>query len=177
MSYLSNMAVSNDGERVVMTTRGRVFSVPVKDGRTIRLSRKDGVRYRDAIFSPDGKSILTFSDESSEFEIHEYNSLGMDQGKQVSKNGTTLKFDMRPSPDGSKIAYRDLNETIWVMDKATGAQTKVTDSDESITSSMAWSPDGKWLAYAQAASNTFSQIHAFQHRQQEANRHDFRPGK
>ncbi|MDG1277825.1 MAG: S41 family peptidase [Algoriphagus sp.] len=161
MSNLTNMAVSNDGERVVMTTRGRVFSVPVKDGRTVRLSRKDGVRYRDAIFSPDGKSILTFSDESSEFEIHEYNSLGMDQGKQISKNGTTLKFDMRPSPDGSKIAYRDLNETIWIMDKATGAQTKVTDSDESITSSMAWSPDGKWLAYAQAASNTFSQIHAF----------------
>ncbi|MFT4856295.1 MAG: tricorn protease [Algoriphagus sp.] len=161
MSNLTNMAVSNDGERVVMTTRGRVFSVPVKDGRTIRLSRKDGVRYRDAIFSQDGKSIFTFSDESSEFEIHEYNSLGMDQGQQVSKNGTTLKFDMRPSPDGSKIAYRDLNETIWIMDKATGTQTKVTDSDESITSSMAWSPDGKWLAYAQAASNTFSQIHAF----------------
>jgi tricorn protease len=161
MSYLNAMAVSNDGERVVMTTRGRVFSVPVKEGRTIRLSRKDGVRYRDAIFSPDGKSILTFSDESSEFEIHEYNSLGMDQGKQVSKNGTTLKFDMLPSPDGSKIAYRDLNQTIWVMDKASGSQTKVTDSDEDITSSMAWSPDGKWLAYAQAASNTFSQIHAF----------------
>ncbi|MEN2282958.1 S41 family peptidase [Algoriphagus sp. SE2] len=161
MSYLSAMAVSNDGERVVMTTRGRVFSVPVKEGRTVRLSRKDGVRYRDAIFSPDGRSILTFSDESSEFEIHEYNSLGMDQGKQVSKNGTTLKFDMLPSPDGSKIAYRDLNQTIWVMDKATGSQIKVTDSDEDITSSMAWSPDGKWLAYAQAASNTFSQIHAF----------------
>jgi len=161
MSYISAMAVSNDGERVVMTTRGRVFSVPVKDGRTIRLSRKDGVRYRDAIFSPDGKSILTFSDETSEFEIHEYNSLGMDQGKQVSKNGTTLKFDMLPSPDGSMIAYRDLNQTIWVMDKATGEQIKVTDSDEDIRSSMAWSPDGKWLAYAQAASNTFSQIHAF----------------
>lgn len=161
MSYLSNMAVSNDGERVVMTARGRVFSVPVKEGRTIRLSRKDGVRYRDAIFSPDGKSILTFSDESSEFEIHEYNSLGMDQGKQVSKDGTTLKFNMLPSPDGSKIAYRDLDQTIWVMDSASGAQTKVTDSDEDITSSMAWSPDGKWLAYAQAASNTFSQIHAF----------------
>jgi len=161
MENLTGMAVSNDGERVVLTTRGRVFSVPVKDGRTVRLSRKDGVRYRDAIFSPDGKSILTFSDESSEFEIHEYNSLGMDQGKQVSKNGTTLKFDMLPSPDGTKIAYRDLNETIWIMDKATGSETKVTDSDESITSSMVWSPDGKWLAYAQAASNTFSQIHAF----------------
>lgn len=161
MSYLSNMAVSNDGERVVMTTRGRVFSIPVLDGRTVRLSRKEGIRFRDAIFSPDGKSIFTFSDETSEFEIHEYNSLGMDDGKQVSKNGTTLKFDMLPSPDGSKIAFRDLNQTIWVMDRTSGAQIKVTGSDEDITSSMAWSPDGKWLAYTQAASNTFSQVHAF----------------
>jgi len=161
MENLSGMAVSNDGERVVLTTRGRVFSVPAKEGRTVRLSRKDGVRYRDAIFSPDGKSILTFSDESSEFEIHEYNSLGMDQGKQLSKDGTTLKFDMLPSPDGTKIAYRDLNSVIWIMDKSSGAQTKVTVSDEDITSSMSWSPDGKWLAFAQAASNTFSQIHAY----------------
>jgi len=160
MDNLTAMTVSNDGERVVLTTRGRVFSVPVKDGRTVRLSRKDGVRYRDAIFSPDGKSILTFSDESSEFEIHEYNSLGMDQGKQVSKNGTTLKFDMLPSPDGTKIAFRDLNQIIWILDKSTGIQTKVTESDEDING-MSWSPDGKWLAYAQAASNTFSQIHAF----------------
>jgi len=34
--------------------------------------------------------------KSSEFEIHEYNSLGMDQGKQLSKMENSLKFDMLP---------------------------------------------------------------------------------
>ncbi|WP_240507422.1 S41 family peptidase [Algoriphagus ratkowskyi] len=160
MDNLTGIAVSNDGERIALTTRGRVFSIPAKEGRTVRLSRKDGVRYRDAIFSPDGKSILTFSDESSEFEIHEYNSFGMDQGKQLSKNGNTLKFDMLPSPDGSKIAFLDLNMILWILDKNTGNQTKITVSDEDING-MSWSPDSKWIAFVQAATNTFSQIHAF----------------
>src|SRR5690606_19513622 len=135
--------------------------LPTKEGRIVRLDRKDGVRFRDAVFSPDDKEVLLLSDESGEFEIHQYNSLGMDSGKQISKGGTTLRFDPLPSPDGSKIAFSDLNQHLWVLDKASGESTQVSDSQEALYGA-AWSPDGKWLAYVQAASNTFLQIFLFQ---------------
>lgn len=156
--YISNASVSNDGDRVALTARGRVFVFPSKQGREVRLSRKDGVRYRDAIFSSDGKEILVLSDESSEFEIHQYSSLGLDEGKQLTSDGETLRFNLLPSPDGTKLAYYDLNNQLWILEKASGENTKVTTSDEDLTTSYSWSPDSKFLAYGQAASNTFSQI-------------------
>jgi len=156
--YITNASISNDGDRVALTARGRVFVFPSKQGREVRLSRKDGVRYRDAVFSVDGKEILVFSDESSEFEIHAYSSLGLDEGRALTSDGEVLRQNLIPSPDGNKVAYYDLDNKIWILDIASGSSTQVTESDEDLTTMPSWSPDSKFLAYGQAASNTFSQI-------------------
>jgi tricorn protease len=155
--YISSVSLSNDGERVAFTARGRTFILPSKQGRIVRLDRKDGVRFRDATFTADDKEIILFSDESGEFEIHQYSSLGMDAGKALTTDGNTLRFEPMPSPDGKSIAFYDLNQHVWILDKNTGRSVKVSDSQESV-SGMSWSPDGKWLAYVQAASNSFNQI-------------------
>lgn len=160
-NYVSNISVTNDGEKVALTARGRVFIFPAKQGRQLRLSQKDGVRYRDAVFSPDGKDILTFSDESGEFEIHQYSGLGLDQGKKLTADGTTLRFGLLPSPDGKKLAYYDLNNELWIQDLASGKKVKANASDEDLSGAVAWSPDSKWLAFGQAASNTFMQLFIF----------------
>lgn len=161
-SYITGISVSNEGDKVALTARGRSFIFPTKEGRTVRLDRKDGVRYRDATFSVDGKEIYVFSDESGEFEIHQYNALGLDQGKQVTKNGNTLRFNLMPSPDGKKLAFTDLNRDLWVLDLASGKQSKASTNREGVSGSFAWSPDSKWIAFSQSASNTFNQIFAFE---------------
>lgn len=160
-NYVSKVSVSNDGEKVVMTARGRVFVFPSNQGRSLRLSQKDGVRYRDAVFSPNGNDIFTFSDESGEFEIHQYSGLGIDQGKILTENGNTLKFGLMPSPDGKKLAYYDLENSLWIHDIATGKKVKANSSDEDLNPMMSWSPDSKWLAYGQAAQNSFIQLFIF----------------
>ncbi|MGM0943589.1 MAG: S41 family peptidase [Bacteroidota bacterium] len=160
-SYITNISVANDGEKVALTARGRVFVFPAKDGRMVRLSRKDGVRYRDAVFSTDSKDILTFSDESGEFEIHQYSGLGLDQGKQLTENGETLRFNLTPSPDGKWLAWYDLNNELWIRNMESGKTVKANLTDEDLHGSMAWSPDSQWLTYGQAASNTFTQLFVF----------------
>src|SRR5262249_20322377 len=67
--YLTAAHLSPDGGRVVLTARGRVFVAPVKDGRLVEAGRKQGVRHREARFMPDGKSLLSLSDESGEVEV------------------------------------------------------------------------------------------------------------
>ena len=161
-SYISGISVSNDGDYVALTARGRSFVLPAKEGRLVRLDRKDGVRFRDAVFAPDGKSIYVFSDESGEFEIFEYDSKGLASGKQLTKDGKTLRFNLTPSPDGKRLAYTDLNRDLWIMELASQKQVKVSTNREGISGSMAWSPDSQWLAYAQTASNTFSQLFAYE---------------
>jgi tricorn protease len=160
-SYITHSDISNDGEKVVLTARGRVFVFPAKDGRMLRLSQKDGVRYRDAIFSADSKDIYSFSDESGEFEIHQYSGLGLDKGKKLSGDGETLRFGLKTSPDGKWLAWYDLKNDLWIMNVATGKKVKASANNEDISGAMAWSPDSKWLAFGQAASNTFMQLFVF----------------
>jgi tricorn protease len=69
MDYLSAAHISPDGDRVALTARGRLFVAPVRTGRFVRASKRDSVRFSDAVFMPDGKSLLALTDESGELEF------------------------------------------------------------------------------------------------------------
>ena len=69
MDWLTSAHLSPDGERVVLTARGQVFVAPALQGRFVEATRNNGVRYRNARFMPDGKTLLALSDESGEVEF------------------------------------------------------------------------------------------------------------
>lgn len=54
--------------------------------------------------------------------------------------------DARPSPDGKKLAFTALNR-LYIMDYPNGTPKRVTKNDH-IEAHPAWSPDGKFLAFA-----------------------------
>jgi len=160
MTYLTAAHISSDGDRVALTARGRLFIAPVKGGRFVRASRKDSVRFRDAVFAPDGKSLLALSDESGELEWVRVPANGVGNDDALTKNGNILRFRGYPSPDGKWLAWDDNNRDLWVMNVATREMRKVSENREGI-GGMAWSPDGRWLAYAMSAANTFQQLKIF----------------
>lgn len=45
----SSVSLSPKGDRIAVTTRGRVFVVPVKQGRTVDVDRRPGIRYRGPV--------------------------------------------------------------------------------------------------------------------------------
>lgn len=51
-SYLTNASISPDGERVVVTTRGEVFNLPVEKGVTKNITR---VRPDNMTVKPNGR--------------------------------------------------------------------------------------------------------------------------
>lgn len=157
MQYLTSAHISADGSRVALTSRGRLFVAPVKSGRFVRASRKDSVRFRDAVFMPDGKSLLALSDESGEFEFTRVPANGVGTDAPITRNGTVLRFRGHPSPDGKMLAWTDNNRDLFVMDVAQGEPRLVSENREGV-GDLAWSPDGKWLAYVMTARNTFQQV-------------------
>ncbi|MEO0341510.1 MAG: protease, partial [Bacteroidota bacterium] len=70
--YITSVHPDPKGEKIAITARGRAFVVPVKAGRSIPFTEQKDVRYRDAVFSYDGKNIITLSDESGEFEFVQF---------------------------------------------------------------------------------------------------------
>src|SRR6185436_18147335 len=156
-NYISAWNISADGDRVVLTSRGRMFVAPVKGGRFVRASRKDSARFRDAIFAPDGKSLLALSDASGEFEWVRVPVNGVGNDEALTKGGNIFRNGGDASPDGKSLAWSDNNNDLWVLDIATKAMKKINENREGI-GGMAWSPDGRWLAYQMTAANSFAQL-------------------
>jgi len=155
--YITSVNPDKNGERIVITARGRVFVVPVKSGRVISFTHKPDVRYRDATFSSDGEQVITLSDESGEFEFVSMPANGLGTQKNISHDGKLLRYQGIPSPDGKWIAYDDLGSNMYILNVSTGVSTKISTNQEGIRD-FSWSPDSKWIAFVQSALNTMSQI-------------------
>jgi len=160
LDYLTSAHVHPAGESVVLTARGRVFVAPVGDGRLVRASFKEGIRYRDVVFMPDGQSLLALSDKSGELEFVTMSANGVGEENLLTNDGKILRFRGHPSPDGKWIAYDDKNDDLWILNTESKKQSKISTSQEGI-GDISWSPDSQWLAYSQSAFNTFLQIHLY----------------
>jgi len=158
--YITSVNPDKEGERIVITARGRAFVVPVKSGRIVAFTDKKNVRFRDAIFSSDGKKVYTLSDESGEFEFVSMPSNGVGAHRTITNNGEVLRYAGIPSPDGKSIAYDDLMGNMYVLNIATGISKKISNSEEGIHT-FSWSPDSRWVAFVQIADNTMAQIRLY----------------
>ncbi|UCF38133.1 MAG: PD40 domain-containing protein, partial [Acidobacteriota bacterium] len=161
MEYLTSAHLSHDGSKVVLTSRGRVFVAPAKQGRLVRASVKEGIRYRDVGFMPDGENLLALSDESGEFEFSLLPANGVGEERALTSDGEILRFLGVPSPDGKWVAYSDLRRDLWVLNVETGEQKKISTNEEG-TVDLEWSPDSRWIVFSQRSTNSFNQIHLYE---------------
>ena len=72
------------GARAVFEARGEIISVPAEKGDARNLTNTPGVAERDPAWSPDGKWIAYFSDESGEYALHLRDQNGMGDVKKIS---------------------------------------------------------------------------------------------
>ena len=160
--YITSVHPSPEGDRVVVTTRGRVFVVPTESGRSIQHTKQKAavIRHRDAVFSHDGNQIISLSDESGEFEFVQFAANGSDEVKPITKDGQLLRYQGLPSSDGKWIAYDDVEKNMYVLNVSTGKSKKISTNNEKIRD-FSWSPDNQWLAYVQRAPNHLYQIKVY----------------
>ncbi|MBD3674628.1 MAG: PD40 domain-containing protein [Planctomycetaceae bacterium] len=158
VKYLSHMAISPKGDQLALVSRGQLFVTPVNGGRIQPISRKQGVRYRDVSFSHDGNSLIVVSDESGDYEFWQFDLSGVDQRKQLTKDGHVLRFDPLVSPDGSRIVWEDKNLKLWTYDFKTEHSEQIASSIHYSFGTITYSPNGKWLAWSANDENEFSRI-------------------
>ncbi len=153
MDYLSAAHISPDGDRVALTARGQVFVVPKTMGRLAEVTRKDGVRYREARFMPDGKSLLALSDQSGEVEFWMLPPNGIGAPTQLTTDATVLRWEGVPSPDGKWIAHHDKNQKLWLLDVETKTSKQIDEDRNDNIAQVQWAPDSRWFTYVKSAEN------------------------
>jgi tricorn protease len=149
--------LSPTGVRAIFEARGEILTVPAEKGDIRNLTNTPGIAERDPSWSPDGKRIAYFSDESGEYALHI---------RPQSGAGPVEKFDLgkpsaffyspRWSPDNKKIAYTDNRLQLWYIDLDKNTPVRI-DADTYDTPehnlNPDWSPDSKWISYTKLLKN------------------------
>ena len=145
---IRNIDLSPKGNRLLISARGDIFNVPVKEGITYNLTKSSGAHDREAVWSPDGKHIAWLSDKSGEYEIYMSTSKGGEEATQLTDKSATYKFSISWSPDSKKILWSDKKMDLLYVDIATKEVTKVAHSKSWEIRDYTWSPDSKWIAFS-----------------------------
>lgn len=158
LSYLTSWSASPNGDRLLLTSRGRLFVAPVENGRLIELTRESGVRYRSAQFLPDGETAIALSDATGELEFYTMPADGMGQATAITNNGTVFRYMGAVSPDGQWMLFGDRDQKLWLTHLATKETRLVAESANSPFFHLTWAPDSRWAAYVVEADNQYPQI-------------------
>ena len=160
-----NVAISPSGARAVFEARGEIISVPVEKGNARNLTNTPGVAERDPAWSPDGKWIAYFSDESGEYALHLRDQTGLGEVKKISLgNPSSYFYSPKFSPDSKKILLTDKRLNLWYLDIEKGTLIKVdTNTFENPFPVLDpnWSPDSKWIVYTKQLKNRLCAVHIF----------------
>ncbi len=162
---LTNAHISPNGARAVFEARGEIITVPAEKGDVRVITNTPKVMERSPSWSPDGKTIAYFSDESGEYALHLAPQTGL--GEVVKIPMPEAGFYRAPiwSPDSKKIAFADARMRIWYL--TVEAKKAVLVDKERFWDPAGddwipvWSPDSKWLAYAKRLPNYLGAIHVY----------------
>lgn len=153
---IGEASLSPTGARAVFAARGEILSVPAEKGDIRNLTQTPGAVERSPAWSPDGKAIAYFSDETGEYMLHLRDPLGKAETKKLAL-GDAPSFYFNPiwSPDSKKIAYSDKRLNLWIIDLESGKSSKVDSHTyfSGMTFDATWSPDSRWVAYTKQLTN------------------------
>ncbi|MHC1704380.1 MAG: PDZ domain-containing protein [Tenuifilaceae bacterium] len=153
--------ISPNGERVVFSARGDIYTVPAEKGITRNLTSSSDAHDRSAVWSPDGKNIAYLSDKSGEYEIYVQQQDGSSEPVKITDGSNNYIFRISWSPDSKKILYSDRQGRFQYVDVASKKVTVVEKSENGPINNYTWSPDSKWIAYTKSDVNRFNVIVVF----------------
>jgi tricorn protease len=164
-SEIASATLSPSGARAVFEAHGEVLTAPAEKGDIRNLTNTPGVMERDPSWSPDGKWVAYFSDESGEYQLFLKNPDGTGEARKISL-GTPASFYYEPvwSPDSKKIAFSDKRLNIWYVDLAKGTPVKIdTDTYDAPQRTLdpVWSPDSHWIACTKTLTSHMHAVFAY----------------
>ncbi len=164
--YIRSGDISPSGARAILGFRGEIISIPAEKGDPRNLTRTTAVHERYPIWSPDGKHIAYFSDESGEYELHVRNQDGKGKVKKIKIPGAGFYDSPVWSPDSQKIVCADNSWSLYWIELKTGTVEKIGSEyffgpSRFRTIHSAWSPDSKWIAYTLNTRSYMQQVYVY----------------
>jgi tricorn protease len=138
-----NATISPSGKRVAAEARGEIWSLPAKEGVARNLTQSAPVFDRSPAWSPDGRWIAYFSDESGEYELWVRPSDAREPQKDDKPEA-----DAKDQPKADADAKAEGDKKPEAEKKPAKLEpTKLTTLGPGFRSNIAWSPDSKHVTF------------------------------
>lgn len=164
---IHDMSISPSGKRVLFGARGDVFSVPAGEGTTHNLTNMQGIRAVYPKWSPDGKHIAFYSDETDEYEVYLLENKENAEPRQITKGSQGWKYAPKWSPDSRYLLFFDRSMQLQLLGVNSGDIEIIDRADAFEIRQYNFSPDSKWIVYTQSNSNDQSSVMVYNIEDQE----------
>ncbi|MGD2245041.1 MAG: PDZ domain-containing protein [Candidatus Aminicenantes bacterium] len=150
---IASMDISPTGKRAVFEARGDVYTVPAEEGITYNLTKTQGIREMNPVWSPDARYISIYSDVTGEYEIYLIDRSNEGTITSLTENSQTWRFPPVWSPDSAKLLFGDRDQNLRILDIKTKKVTNIDKARRGDIRYYDWSPDSKWVVYVKFGEN------------------------
>jgi len=164
--YIRNSSLSPSGARAALEFRGEIVTIPAEKGDPRNLTATPGINERSPAWSPDGKSVAYFSEESGEYGLHIRNQDGKGEVRKLKLSGAGFYESMLWSPDSRKLSFADNSWSLYWLDVEKGTMKKIASEylygpGRARNVYSAWSPDSNWVAYTLGGKSYIQAVYVY----------------
>jgi tricorn protease len=157
---IESFNLSPTGQRVAITARGEVFTVPVGDGSARNLTMSDGKREYTALWSPDGSRVAYVDASTLAQELVIEDQTGFGQARRFPL-GEAFHQLLEWGGDGSRIIYSNHKLEVRAINTSNGERTLISTGTRMEAVQVDTSPDGRWLAYTEEGLNFYRTLNFY----------------
>lgn len=149
------------GRSIVADVRGKLVQFACWEEAARQHGEPYGVRYRLAEYIGDGERLCAVSDADGEDGIDLFDTAAGGSSRRLAGGEIGRALELAVSPDGTHAAVANHRHELLMVNLTDGAVRTVDRSEVEPIDGLAWSADGRWLAYAFPATRHASSIKVY----------------
>ncbi|HVA28183.1 MAG TPA: hypothetical protein VNF68_08390, partial [Candidatus Baltobacteraceae bacterium] len=144
---LEHVAPHPDGTRLAFVSRGAAFTMPLFEGAVTQHGAGSRARTRLPEWLPDGKRFACVTDANGYEQIAVHRSEASDEPKLLTTGDIGRVTELAVSPTSDVVAFANHRHELCLLDLEDGKIRTLDTSPARRVRDLAFSPDGRYLAY------------------------------
>ncbi len=144
---LESFAAHPDGAHLAFVSRGTVFTMPLFEGAVTQHGGSSGVRSRLLAWLKDGKRFVCVTDANGYEQLAVHRADTNDEPKLLTHGDIGRVTELVASPVADVLAFANHRHELCLLDLDDGKVQLVDTSPARRVSDLAFSPDGRFVAY------------------------------